>query len=49
MLAQFTEVTRPVASELLGDLAGGWTNAPECQAGIIQPGAHELRRFSPAL
>ena len=47
-LAQLSDETRVVVSEPLGDLPGVWNEVPESQVGIIQPGADELRPFTPS-
>jgi glutamine amidotransferase len=41
------EETRIVVSEPLGDLAGAWNEVPESAAGVIRPGADEMRPFQP--
>jgi glutamine amidotransferase len=46
-LAQLSDETRVVVSEPLGDLPGAWNEVPESHAGIVQPGADELRPFTP--
>ena len=46
-LAGLSDKTRVVVSEPLGDLAGAWNKVPEAHVGIIQPGEHELRPFTP--
>ena len=46
-LAALSDETRVVVSEPLGDLAGAWNEVPESHVGIIQPGADELRAFTP--
>jgi predicted glutamine amidotransferase len=46
-LAGLSDETRVVVSEPLGDLAGAWNAVPESHVGIIQPGADELRPFTP--
>ncbi len=40
--------TRLVVSEPLGDLPGAWNEVPESAAGVIRPGADEIRRSSPS-
>jgi predicted glutamine amidotransferase len=47
-LAGLSDETRVVVSEPLGDLPGAWNEVPESHAGIVQPGADELRPFVPA-
>jgi predicted glutamine amidotransferase len=47
-LAALSDETRVVVSEPLGDLPGAWNEVPESHVGIIQPGADELRPFTPA-
>ena len=46
-LAALSDETRVVVSEPLGDLPGAWNEVPESHVGIVQPGADELRPFSP--
>jgi glutamine amidotransferase len=46
-LASLSDETRVVLSEPLGDLPGAWNEVPESHVGIVQPGADELRPFSP--
>jgi predicted glutamine amidotransferase len=46
-LAALSDETRVVVSEPLGDLPGAWNEVPESHFGIVQPGADELRPFSP--
>jgi predicted glutamine amidotransferase len=46
-LASLSDETRVVVSEPLGDLPGAWNAVPESHVGIVQPGADELRPFSP--
>jgi glutamine amidotransferase len=46
-LAGLSDETRVVVSEPLGDLPGAWNEVPESHVGIVQPGADELRPFSP--
>ena len=46
-LAALSDETRVVVSEPLGDLEGAWNGVPESHVGIIQPGADELRPFTP--
>ena len=46
-LAGLSDETRVVVSEPLGDLEGAWNEVPESHVGIIQPGADELRPFTP--
>jgi predicted glutamine amidotransferase len=47
-LAALSDETRVVVSEPLGDLPGAWNEIPESHVGIIQPGADELRPFTPS-
>ena len=42
-----SDETRAIVSEPLGDLAGAWNEVPESHAGAVQPGADELRPFTP--
>jgi predicted glutamine amidotransferase len=46
-LAALSDETRVVVSEPLGDLLGAWNEVPESHVGIVQPGADELRPFTP--
>jgi predicted glutamine amidotransferase len=46
-LAALSDETRVVVSEPLGDLEGAWNEVLESHVGIIQPGADELRPFTP--
>jgi predicted glutamine amidotransferase len=46
-LAALSDETRVVVSEPLGDLPGAWNDVPESHVGIVQPGADELRPFTP--
>ncbi len=46
-LARLSDETRVVVSEPLGDLPGAWNEVPESHVGIVQPGADELRPFTP--
>jgi predicted glutamine amidotransferase len=46
-LAGLSDETRVVVSEPLGDLPGAWNEVPESHLGIVQPGADELRPFTP--
>jgi predicted glutamine amidotransferase len=46
-LGAFSDETRVIVSEPLGDLAGAWNEAPESHVGIVQPGADEIRPFAP--
>jgi len=48
MLRTLGAETRLVVSEPLGDLPGAWNEMPESSAGVIQPGADEIRAFHPA-
>lgn len=45
--AALSDETRVVVSEPLGDLPGVWNEAPESHVGIVEPGADELRPFTP--
>ena len=47
-LAGLSDETRVVVSEPLGDLPGAWNEVPESHVGIVQPGADELRPFTPS-
>jgi predicted glutamine amidotransferase len=49
MLQGLGEETRLVVSEPLGDLPGAWNEIPESSAGVIRPGADEIRPFQPLL
>jgi predicted glutamine amidotransferase len=49
MLQGLGEETRLVVSEPLGDLPGAWNEIPESSAGVIRPGADEIRPFQPVL
>jgi glutamine amidotransferase len=49
MLQRLGEETRLVVSEPLGDLPGAWNEIPESSAGVIRPGADEIRPFQPVL
>jgi hypothetical protein len=46
-LAGLSDETRVIVSEPLGDLLGVWNEVPESHVGIVEPGADELRLFSP--
>ena len=46
-LAALSDETRVIVSEPLGDLPGAWNEAPESHVGIVEPGADELRPFTP--
>jgi predicted glutamine amidotransferase len=46
-LGAFSDDTRVIVSEPLGDLRGAWNEAPESHVGIVQPGADEIRPFAP--
>jgi predicted glutamine amidotransferase len=46
-LQGLSDETRVIVSEPLGDLPGAWNEAPESHVGIVQPGADELKAFSP--
>jgi predicted glutamine amidotransferase len=41
------EETRLIVSEPLGDLPGAWNEVPESAAGVVRPGADEIRSFEP--
>jgi predicted glutamine amidotransferase len=45
--AGLSDETRVVVSEPLGDLPGAWNEVPEANVGIVEPGADELRPFTP--
>jgi glutamine amidotransferase len=47
VLARVSDETRLIVSEPLRDLAGAWNEVPESSYGVIQPGADELRAFTP--
>jgi predicted glutamine amidotransferase len=47
MLRGLGAETRLVVSEPLGDLPGAWNEVPESSAGVIRPGADEIRPFEP--
>jgi glutamine amidotransferase len=47
MLRELGDETRLVVSEPLGDLPGAWHEVPESSAGVIRPGADEIRSFEP--
>jgi predicted glutamine amidotransferase len=47
MLRGLGAETRLVVSEPLGDLSGAWNEVPESSAGVIHPGADEIRPFRP--
>ena len=47
MLATAGDETRLVVSEPLGDLPGAWNEVPESAAGVVRPGADEIRPFAP--
>ncbi|KUL28160.1 class II glutamine amidotransferase [Actinoplanes awajinensis] len=47
-LRALSEETRLVVSEPLGDLEGAWQPVPESSYGVIQKGADEMGRFTPA-
>ena len=49
MLQGLSEETRLVVSEPLGDLPGAWNEIPESSAGVIRPGADQIRPFQPLL
>ncbi len=42
-----SDEARVVVSEPLGDIAENWREVPESSIGIVQPGADELRPFTP--
>ena len=44
---QIADETRAIVSEPLGDLPGAWQEVPESQIGVVRPGFHELRTFTP--
>ena len=46
-LAGFSDESRIVVSEPLGDMEGAWNEVPEAHVGIIQAGDDELRPFTP--
>ena len=46
-IQSLSDEARAIVSEPLGDLAGAWNEAPESHVGIVQPGADELRSFTP--
>ena len=48
-LSGLSDETRVIVSEPLGDLPGAWNEVPESHVGIVEPGADELRPFSPRL
>ena len=47
MLHEFSDASRLVVSEPLGDLVGAWNEVPEAHYGVIQEGQDELRPFVP--
>lgn len=47
ILHQFSNASRLVVSEPLGDLAGAWNEVPESTYGIIREGGDELHPFAP--
>ena len=47
MLRGLGDETRLVVSEPLGDLPGAWNEMPESSAGVVRPGADEIRHFEP--
>jgi predicted glutamine amidotransferase len=47
MLQRLSDETRIVVSEPLGDLSGAWNEVPESSAGVVRPGADEMRSFRP--
>jgi predicted glutamine amidotransferase len=42
-----SDEARVIVSEPLGELSGAWNEVPESHVGIVQPGADELRPFTP--
>ncbi|MEE1752136.1 class II glutamine amidotransferase [Streptomyces sp. SP18CS02] len=46
-LQEVSEETRLIVSEPLGDLPGAWNEVPESSYGVVQPGADEMRPFTP--
>lgn len=46
-IARLSDESRAVVSEPLGDLPDVWNEVPESHVGIVQPGADELRPFTP--
>jgi predicted glutamine amidotransferase len=46
-LQLISDDARAIVSEPLGDLPGAWNEVPESHVGIVQPGHHELRPFTP--
>ncbi|WP_405714338.1 class II glutamine amidotransferase [Streptomyces xanthophaeus] len=46
-LQDVSDETRLIVSEPLGDLPGAWNEVPESTYGVVQPGADELRPFTP--
>jgi glutamine amidotransferase len=47
ILREVSDESRLVVSEPLRDLPGAWNEVPESSYGVIQPGADELRSFTP--
>jgi glutamine amidotransferase len=47
MLHEFSDESRLVVSEPLGDLKGAWNEVPESHYGVIQAGQDDLRPFVP--
>jgi predicted glutamine amidotransferase len=47
VLHGFSDETRVIVSEPLGDLAGAWNEVPESSYGVIQEGQDELHPFEP--
>ena len=47
ILRAVSDESRLVVSEPLRDLPGAWNEVPESSYGVIQPGADELRAFTP--
>jgi glutamine amidotransferase len=46
-IQSLSEETRMVVSEPLGEVSEVWKEVPESSVGIVQPGADELRPFTP--
>jgi glutamine amidotransferase len=46
-LASMSDETRAIVSEPLGELADAWHEVPESSVGIVEPGADDLRPFTP--
>ena len=47
MLHEFSDESRLVVSEPLGDLVGAWNEVPESHYGVVQAGQDELQPFTP--